>query len=138
VLNWQLWMRPRWAIIALLVLSAGCDSSAPYRTAVRDQSKALEELQSILATVTDKDSMQSARAQLTKRFADFDGIRRRAQELPPITKEIMRQVEEDGKKVHQALQKVQEQVRRINALPEGPQFLEGFEHMKGMLKGSAS
>jgi hypothetical protein len=135
----QLTGRPPWAFFALAALmAAGCDASSDYRAALRDQTKALEDLQAILARVSDQDSMREARAQLTRRFDGFDNIRARAQQLPPPTPEIMRQIQAEGEKVHQALQKVQEEVRRIRGLPEGPHFLESFEHMKGLLKDTAS
>jgi hypothetical protein len=130
--------RAAWSILGLAVLvNAGCDGSSAYRTALRDQTKALEDLQVILARITDKDSMLAARAQLTARFDEFDRIGRRNQELEPPTPEVMRELHVEGEIVRQALKKVHEQVRRIQALPEGPEFLESFEYMKGLAKNKA-
>jgi hypothetical protein len=126
-----------WPRVSLLVLApllaGGCDAASSYRTIVRQQTRAREEMAKILSTVSDKTSMQAARAQLNARFDDFESIRQRAQELPPPTQDVLRQVQEDGEKLGQALEKIQDQVRRINSLPEGADFLASFEHMKGFL-----
>jgi hypothetical protein len=130
--------RAAWSIPLLAVLvNAGCDGSSAYRAALRDQTMALEDLQAILARITDNDSMLAARAQLTARFDEFERIGRRNQQLEPPTPEVMRELHVEGEKVRQAVKKVHEQVRRIQALPDGPQFLEGFEYMKGLVKNKA-
>src|SRR5437868_1968726 len=117
-------------MVLAAALAGGCDASSPYRATLREQTKALEELARILESVTDKDSMRIARTKLVARFADFESVRERAQKLPQPTADIMQQVQAEGHNVREALQKVQEQVRRINNLPEGPEFLGSFEQMK--------
>jgi hypothetical protein len=130
--------RAAWSIpILAALINAGCDGSSAYRAALRDQTKALEDLQAILARITDKDSMLAARAQLTARFDEFERIGRRNQEIERPTPETMRELHVDGEKVRQALKKVHEQVRRIQTLPEGAQFLESFEYMKGLVINKA-
>jgi cytochrome c556 len=112
-------------------LAGGCDAASPYRNAFRDQTRALEELAKTLSTVTDKASMRSARTQLDARFDSFESVSQRAKKLPEPTLEILRQVHEELEMFRQALQKYKEHVDRINALPEGPEFIGSFEHIKG-------
>ena len=120
-------------LFLVALVAGGCDAAGAYRATLRDQTRALEELAKILGSVTDKNSMEAAGAKLDQRFGDFEGIRHRAQQLPPPTQEVLGQLREEGEKVRQALEKVQEQVRRISALPEGQKFLAGFERMHGFL-----
>lgn len=124
-------MVARLGLIVLAALAGGCDSASPYRTTLRDQTGAVEELAKILSTITDQASMKAARAQLDTRFDNFESIGKRAQKMPRPTQDIMRQVQEDGEKLREALEKVREQVRRIQVLPGGPEFLGSFERMKG-------
>ena len=138
LVNCQLWRRTPAAWLGLvLLLAAGCDGAAPYRAAFQEQTKALEELDAILAKVTDKDSMQAARSEVAARFNHFDAISRRNKELDNPTPDVRRQLGAEGEKLHQAIVKVHEQVRRIQAMPDGPQFLESFEHTKGLVKSKA-
>jgi hypothetical protein len=116
-------------LVAALIIS-GCDSSSPYRTLLREQTKALQELASILETVTDKASMKAARVQLDARFEIFDDIRKRSQSLPPPSRDEMQLVQEEGAKLQQVLDKVQEQIRRISALPDGSGFLESLKQIR--------
>jgi len=116
-------------LIAALPLS-GCDSSSPYRSLLREQTKALQELESILETVTDKATMNAARVQLDARFEVFDDIRKRSQNMPPPSRAEMQLVQEDGAKMQQVLDKIQEQIRRISALPDGSEFLEGLKKIR--------
>jgi cytochrome c556 len=120
--------------VTLVLLSAvffgGCGEASPYRAVMRDQTRALEDLEKTLSGITDAKSMRAARATLDARVDAFDDVKERARSLPPPTPEILRQAQEDGEKLRTALEKVQEQVRRINALPGGPELLqrllEGF------------
>src|SRR5437588_3934591 len=122
-LNW-----PRAGLVVVMaVLAGGCDSASPYRTLLRDQASNLEELEKILETVTDKASMKAARGRLDVRFETFERTRERALALPPPTQDLRQRVQEEGEKLRQALEKVQQQVRRIQALPDGEDFLGGFE-----------
>lgn len=125
-------------VILVALLSAGCDGSAAYRDLLRDQAKALDELSGILTRVSDKDSMEAARTQLAAHYREFDSLSRRFQELDRPTPEVMRAMNADWAKANEAMKKVHAQVRRINALPEGKEFLASFD-TKGVLaqhKGS--
>ena len=93
---------------------------------LREQTKAMEETVGILGTVTDKASMATARAELNKRRESQEALSRRAKQLKPPTPEIMGQVQEDAAKLQQAFERYREQIRRINALPGGEEFLQSL------------
>ncbi len=117
--------------LVLAALAGGCDAVKPYQSVLREQNEALAELEKILSAVTDEASMKAARSQLTERFASFESIRQRAQKLTPPSQEVMQALQESGEKLKVSLQKVQGQVRRIDALPGGPEFFASLEPLKG-------
>jgi hypothetical protein len=117
--------------LLLVALAGGCDAAQPYRTVLRDQNDALGELEKILSTVTDQASMKAVRVQLSERFEIFESIRQRAQKLSPPSQDVMQSLQEAGEQLKVSLQKVQEQVRRINGLPGGPEFFASLEPIKG-------
>src|SRR5438552_1728580 len=119
------------ALLLAALPAGGCDAASPYRAALREQTSALGEVAQIMGTVTDENSMKAARGRLEVRYDAYESIRQRAAQMPRPSQEIIQQVLEDGEKLKGALQKVQEQVRRIQALPGGPEFLQGFEPMRG-------
>ncbi len=127
----------RSGLVAALAFLSGCDAAAPYRSALRDQTKAIGDLEKILSTVTDQSSMRIARAKLADRFEDFESIRARAVKLTPPDRDIMTQVQEDGEKARTAMEKLLEQIRRVQGLPGGPEFLESFEGSRGLLPEQA-
>lgn len=118
-------------------LTAGCDASSPYRAALQDQARCWEDVARVLTGVTDKNSMRVARAQLAARFEDCEQVRERALQLPEPTMQIREQTRAEAQGIVAATQKVLEQVRRINALPDGPEFLASFAHIQGFLGDKA-
>lgn len=134
------WRLPAWGAVGVALLSAvlaGCDASSPYRATLRAQTRALEEVAAILETVTDKASMRAARSQVAARFDAFESVKEQAQKLPPPSPEVMQALAAEGQQSLEVLQKVQAQVRRIQGLPDGPEFLGAFEQMKGFLGDKA-
>jgi hypothetical protein len=129
----RFWRRRVSAVLLAALHVIGCDATSPYRTALREQTNAIETLAKTLDTVHDKSSMQAARAQLSARFDEFEGIRQRAQKLQPPGQDMMRELQDDGEKLRQALEKIQDQVRRINAIPGGAEFLAGLGNKSGLL-----
>ncbi len=78
LVNFPLRAQTPWAFLGVvLALTVGCDGASRYRDAFRAQTKALEELDAILAKVTDKESMQAARSEVAARFDQFAAIGRR-------------------------------------------------------------
>ena len=110
-------------IILASALIGGCDAASPYRGIIRDQTRAWEEMEKILAGVVDQDSMGAARKELAALQERYQAIVERVQGLPDPSPEIRQQVGEDAEKLRQAVVKANEQIRRINSLPGGPEFL---------------
>ncbi len=131
-------MKATWQSLAklslvLVALAGGCDAAKPYQNVMHEQNEAMAELEKILSAVTDEASMKAARSQLSERFASFESIRQRAQKLAPPSQEVMQGLQEAGEKLKVSVQKIQEQVRRISALPGGPEFFASLEPIKGLI-----
>jgi hypothetical protein len=123
--RWFLTWRRHGLMVLALALTGGCgDAASPYRSVVRDQTRAWEEMEKILSTVTDQDSMKAARKALAKYGERFNEIQQRARNLPEPSQEVRQQVGEEAQKLPQAVDRAKEQIRRINGLPGGPEFLE--------------
>lgn len=112
-----------WLVMLWLVAAAGCDSAAPYRAVVREQIAAYEEVESILAGVTDAASMQAAAPKLAERGDAIEATTEKARRLGRPTPDVMERIRPDIEKLAALRGRYDSQVRRIVALPGGADFL---------------
>jgi hypothetical protein len=126
-----------WLACALLVLAGCADRTQEYIEVLREQRRALDELAEVLSRIEDEKGMAAAKADLAARFTRYDQIARRARDLPPPSDEMRRKLEDDGAALRQALVRVQEQVRRVQALPGGDAFFKQFDTPTSLLSGLA-
>jgi hypothetical protein len=127
----------RGLIVLAAALGSGCgDSVSAYRNVIRDQTKAFEELEQILSTVTDQASMKAAGAEVGKRWKRCEAIKDRALELPSPTSAVREQVYEESIKLKQVLDNVRWHMGRIRALPGGEDFVGSFDQGQGFLGGA--
>lgn len=109
---------------AWLFLLAGCDRTATYTAAFKEQLQAQQELIEVLATVKDAESMKAAKPALNKRFADFERIRKKFQALPKPSEEIKTKLQDElGDEVRQTLNNLVREAKRIEELPGGKEFI---------------
>ena len=128
--------RPAALLVVAALVGCGCDMGKPYRSILRDQTAALLEVESILQTINDQNSMVQARSLLEARFEQFDSIQARARDMTPPTPEISQELLGERDKLKAAMEKVQGQVRRVSALPDGPAFFKGLGGKQGFLGGT--
>ena len=115
------------ASIGLALLMSGCgDAASTYRSVLRDQAAAYEDLARVISAVTDEGSMKSARVELAKSWGRCEAIRERAQALGPPNFAIREQIEPETRRLGQAFEGWQKQIQRIKALPGGDAFLKGL------------
>ena len=127
----QTWMRQAWILCGLLMLSVGCnDDAEPYLKASRAQQEAIEEVAAILAGVTDAASMDAARDRLTERYDHCELVAHRSKNLPKPSPEVMERLVGEKDKMSAAVQKLQAEVKRVRALPEGAKFLQDVKIQK--------
>ena len=122
---------PRWRVglkgVGLALLLAGCgDAAEPYRGVLRDQAAAYEDLERVLGGVVDEATMKSAQIELAKSWKHYEAIKERALALAPPSFSIQEQMELEKRRLNQAFENWQKQVRRIKALPGGDAFLKGL------------
>ena len=111
--------------MALLLVGCG-DAASPYRSVLRDQAAAFEDLERVLGTVTDEASMKAARAELAKSWKQCEAIKERALELAPPSFTVRDEVHSETLRLNQAFERMQRQMSRIKALPGGEQFLKSL------------
>jgi hypothetical protein len=116
-------------LAVLVVLSAaGCGGAdrADYLKVFHDQKVALDDMADVLEKVQDAPSMDEARAELRSRAEQYESVARRAKALPPPPADVVRRLEEESFILQKAINRVQEQVRRVQQLPGGEAFLKQF------------
>lgn len=141
------WVRQRWtlgpwaiaAALAAAALAGGCsDDAAPYRSVLRDQTRAAEELEQVLSTVTDQVSMKAAQDELRKRWQRFEAIKERALGLPHPNRVIAERIPLEERAHHsEALVRAERQWSRVRALPGGEDFLKPFGQGQSLLGNQA-
>src|SRR5436305_1361940 len=103
----------RWAFIVGLVASAGCTRSEEYVEVARGQRKAMEEIRSVLADVKDEKSMEAAKAELDRRFDQYEAIARRARALPQPSAEARARLEDEKRPLETALRDMRAEIDRV-------------------------
>jgi hypothetical protein len=114
--------------VAVLLAAAGCGGAdrADYLKVFHDQRVALDEMADVLEKVQDAKSMDAARAELRSRTEQYEAVARRAKSLPAPSPEVVRRLEQEAFILQRAINRVQEQVRRVAELPGGEAFLKQF------------
>lgn len=90
--------------------------------------KAFRELERILAAVKDTESMDAAKGRVFACYERFDEVVARGRKLPqPPPADVNEQLKAETAELQQALRAVDQQRRRISALPGGAEFFKSFE-----------
>lgn len=107
----------------LLFLLAGCAKDQAYFDVLSEQQAAWNELADVLETVKDEKSMAEAKKALEAREATFEAIAQKAQALPKPSAGVLEQLEQKRFLLQRAIERAQEQVRRIRRdVPGGEAF----------------
>jgi hypothetical protein len=114
----------------LLLISQGCNGTDPRVAMIRSQVAAHKELNAILAGVKDTTSMDEARKKLQARAAHFQQLADEASKLDRIlSPEVVEQIGKEMPALDSVLNSNRDEMRRIQALPGGRDFLEDLEHL---------
>ena len=123
--------RRAWVGLTLLLLPAGCaDRGDEYLKVFREQKAAMGELAEVLEGVKSEKDLPAAKAELDERVAKFEAVARRAREMRPPPEDVVRRLEDERLLLERAARRLQEEVRRVAALPGGVEFLKQFERDK--------
>ena len=119
-------------MVLVAALAGGCgDSAAPYREVIRDQARAFEDvvkqmldtmgsLTTTLATIRDDETAKSAQPDLRKAAGKWQLIKKKAEGLPPPSKEEKdRLAKEYRTKLEEAQKKLFGEVARVSTIPGG-------------------
>ena len=101
----------------------GCSRSEDYATVIRDQVAALEEVNRLLAGVTDAASMETAKEALAAQYAKSEANAKRGRSLPKPGPEERQRLAEEAAQMQRVAQKYLEEVQRVKTLPRGADFL---------------
>jgi hypothetical protein len=116
--------RHSWVVLLFL---AGCAKDQDYFEVLSEQQAAWTELADVLETVKDEKSMAEAKTALEIREAKFDAVARKAQALPKPSAAVLEQLEQKRYLLQRAIERAQEQVRRIRRdVPGGEAFCKKF------------
>jgi len=119
-------------IVASLLAVAGCaPNTEEYLEVARAQRRAIQDITGILEQIRDPKDMAAAKEQLDDRFGRLDAIARKAQAMPKPPPEVHELFAKEG--ATEALQAMQEQVKRVRSLKGGEQFFEQFEGRRSLL-----
>jgi len=105
----------------------GCAKEKDYLDVFREQRSAWRDLTEVLATVRDEKSMADAKGTLEDRLEKYEKIAAKARALPKPSAQILMKLEQDRASMQRAAENLQDEVRRVRALPGGPAFLKKFE-----------
>lgn len=127
--------RPFWGAIFLAwgagFLLPGCDRTEEFSAAVKEQLQAQKELTEILAAVKDQATMTTARAELKKRYAHFEQVGQKAKALGKPSRATEEKLKKElGDQLEQSVADLHREIRRIQALPGGDDFLSSFKRLR--------
>ncbi|MCI0682283.1 MAG: hypothetical protein L0Y71_09280 [Gemmataceae bacterium] len=135
----QAWKRPvgkrqAWMLFgmsALVALTLGCtDKAEPYLKAATAQRSAMEQVTAILAGVTDAESMEAAKEKLLECHDHCELIVHRSKNLPKPGPDILKRLDDEKDKMSAVVAKLQAEVKRVQALPQGAKFLQEVKIQK--------
>ena len=113
--------------IVFLLMAAGCTREEDYLEVARDQRAAYKELGDILTKVHDQKSMEEAKAALEERGPKYAEIARRARALPKPSPAVQERLQEDAKIMTALIKRLEDQGKRVEALPGGAEFMQQFK-----------
>jgi len=116
------------ALAVAVLVAGGCgDAASSYRSVLEDQIRAFTDMERILATVQDAKGMAAAQEKLTELQGRSEAIAARGRKLPtPMPPEVGEQLAKEAAALKRAFAGVDDQRRRIAALPGGGEFLESL------------
>jgi hypothetical protein len=116
--------RHGWMLVLIL---AGCAKDQDYFEVLSEQQSAWTELADVLEKVKDEKSMAEAKSELELREAKFEAIAQKAQALPKPSAGVLEKMEQKRYLLQRAIERAQEQVRRIRRdVPGGEAFCKKF------------
>lgn len=118
----------RLAVLALGL--TGCNRTAQYAEVVREQAQAFRELTEVLSTVTDEATMKSARGELRKRWDRFQQVQKKAKALSKPSEGVEIKLHEELGELDRSWSDLQRELRRIQDLPGGHEFLMGMKQLR--------
>jgi hypothetical protein len=104
----------------------GCTKDQDYLDVLSEQQAAWNDVADVLETIKDEKSMAAARTALEERAEKFDAVVKKAQALPPPGPETLKKMEQRAFLLQRAIERAQEEVRRVRALPGGEAFWRQF------------
>ena len=114
--------------MVVLALLSGCGPTAQsYLDVMRAQRDAWKEMADILTTVKDDKSLAEAKAALEERVGNYEAISRKARSMPPPSREAVRKLAEEKYLMERTVQRLNDEVRRVQAMPGGKEFFKHFE-----------
>jgi hypothetical protein len=117
---------PHAGLVLLLLALAGCANDQEYFDVLNQQQAAWNEVGDILETVKDQKSMAEAKTVLESRVEKFEAVAKKAQALPKPSSELVEKLEQKRYLMQRAIERAQDEVRRVRALPGGEAFCSQF------------
>jgi hypothetical protein len=117
-------MRPAAIVLCFAITGlAGCGD--PQREAIRGQIANFEELADLLAQAKDAPSMTAVEEKIEERMVAFQRAANRVGSFaPPDEKQAQAYQDEFGPRLKSAFDRYVAELRRIRALPGGPEFVD--------------
>lgn len=105
----------------------GCNRAEPYLEVFRQLRATWEETATLLAGITDAESMEAAKdrfAELTVRAQD---VARKAQKMGRPPDDVLEQLAEQRDGMQRAVNRVMTEIARVRRLPGGEEFVRDIE-----------
>jgi hypothetical protein len=125
-------LNPVVGFIALALSLAGvggCNRAEPYLEVFRQLQATWEETATLLAGITDAESMEAAKDRFAKLTVQAQDVARKAKKMGRPPDDVLEQLAEHKGGMQRAVNRVMAEIARVRRLPGGEEFVQDIEEI---------
>ena len=117
-------------ILALSLAGVGgCNRAEPYLEVFRELQATWEETATLLAGITDTESMEAAKDRFAELTVQAQAVARKAKKMGRPSDDVLEQLAEHKGGMQRAVNRVMAEIARVRRLPGGEEFVRDIEEI---------
>jgi hypothetical protein len=117
------------ALALSLTGMGGCNRAEPYLDVFRELQATWEETATLLAGITDTESMESAKDRFAELTVQAQDVARKAKKMGRPSDDVLEQLAEHKGGMQRAVNRVMAEIARVRRLPGGEEFVRDIEEI---------